>query len=295
MDEKLLLLINPVSGDGAAREWMYDMVQILSKRYAPISVYLSKSSGDICKMAQKSASEYDVMVCCGGDGTFSEMLDGVIKSGATPKLGYVPMGTVNDYATSRKISKNVKEALLQIAEGTEHEYDVGMLGERAFSYVAAFGAFTDVAYQTKQDVKQSFGMMAYLTEAAKRLPKLKPIKAAYTIDGERREGEFIYGMVSNTRSVGGMNFFGAADKNVLSDGVAEVTLVKFPNDAFELGDAIHGLLDPKFKCPGVLRLRAEKVDFEFENDVPWTVDGEYGGTFKTISTLTCHKRIKMIH
>ena len=295
MNEKLLLVINPVSGEGAAREWVFDMVQTLSKRYAPVSVYLSRSAGDVRRIAQESAAEYDVIVCSGGDGTISELIDGVVKSGASPTLGYIPMGTVNDFASSRKISKNVKTALDAIVGGKTYDYDVGMLEDRAFSYVAAFGAFTDVAYQTKQDVKSSFGIMAYLTEAAKRLPKLKPIKTVYTINGERLEEELIYGMVSNSKSVGGINFFGKPGDDILSDGMSEVTLVRAPRDAFELGDAIHGLLEPKFKCKEVIRAQASEIHFEFDEEVPWTVDGEYGGTFDKAMVKVLNKRIKMTH
>ena len=295
MNEKLLLIVNPVSGDGAAREWLFDMINILSKKYFPISVYLSKCAGDVCRVAKENAANYDVLVCSGGDGTMSEMIDGVIKSGASPLLGYIPMGTVNDFAGSRKISKNVKTALSEIVDGSIHEYDVGMLGDRAFSYVAAFGAFTDVAYKTKQDVKQSFGIMAYLTEAAKRLPKLKPINTKYITGDDVREEELIYGMVSNSKSVGGINFFGKPGNDVLSDGLGEVTLVKFPRDAFDLGDAIHGLLDPKFSTDTVIRTTARSVSFEFDSEVPWTVDGEYGGAFGKIEVEIQQKRIKMIH
>ncbi|MBO4429332.1 MAG: YegS/Rv2252/BmrU family lipid kinase [Clostridia bacterium] len=294
MKEKLLLLINPVSGDGAARLWLYDMVDILSKRFSPVSVFVSRAAGEISNAAAQNAKNYDAVICAGGDGTLSEMLDGIVKSGASPLLGYIPMGTINDFATSHGISKNVKTALNDLVAGKEKIYDLGVLNDRAFSYVAAFGAFTDVAYQTAQDAKSSFGILAYLTEAAKRLPKLMPIEMTYTVNGKSETGEFIYGMASNSKSVGGIKFFGTADDEMLTDGLFEVTLVRFPRGADKLYNAIRGLLTPNLTCDEVIRIRASSVNFRFAEDTPWTVDGEFGGTFREVEAHVLPSRIRLI-
>lgn len=295
MDGKLLLIINPVSGDGAAKNWAYDMIEILSKRFSVVSVYLSRGIGDIRKAVAEKAAEYDAVVVTGGDGSLNEMLDGIVKSGASPLLGYVPMGTINDFAGSHGISKNVKTALRQIVGGKERLYDVGMLGDRAFSYVAAFGAFTDVAYLTPQDMKSALGKLAYISEATKRLPVLKPIRMTFEVDGRRETDEFIYGMVSNSKTVGSIKFFDYKDDAFLSDGMIEATLVRYPYSAAALQEDVVGLLDPKSEHRGVIRMCVPKIKFEFENDVAWTVDGEYGGEYKTVEAGVLSKRIRMIH
>ena len=295
MDGKLLLIINPVSGDGAAKNWAYDMIEILSRRFPIVSVFLSRGTGDIRKTVVEKAAEYDAVVVTGGDGSLNELLDGIVKSGASPLLGYIPMGTINDFAGSHGISKNVKTALRQIVHGEEHLYDVGTLGERAFSYVAAFGAFTDVAYLTPQDMKSSLGKLAYISEATKRLPQLKPIRMTFEVDGRRETDEFIYGMVSNSKTVGGIKFFDVKSDDFLSDGLIEATPVRFPYNAAALQEDVVGLLDPKNEYRGVIRLRVPKIKFEFENNVAWTVDGEYGGEYKTVEAGVLQKRIRMIH
>ena len=295
MNGKLLLIINPVSGDGAAKNWAYDMIEILSKRFSVVSVYLSRGIGDIKKTVAEKAAEYDAVVVTGGDGSLNELLDGIVKSGASPLLGYVPMGTINDFANSHGISKNVKTALRQIVGGKERLYDVGMLGDRAFSYVAAFGAFTDVAYLTPQDMKSALGKLAYISEATKRLPVLKPIKMTFEVDGRRETDEFIYGMVSNSKTVGSIKFFDYKDDAFLSDGLIEATLVRFPYNAAALQEDVIGLLDPKAECRGVIRLCVPKIKFEFENGAAWTVDGEYGGEFKSVEAGVLKQRIRMIH
>ena len=295
MQGNVLLVINPVSGDGAAKNWAYDMVEILSRRFPIVSVYLSRGNGDIKKTVAEKAAEYEAVVVTGGDGSLSELLDGIVESGASPLLGYVPMGTINDFAGSHGISKNVKTALRQIVHGEEHVYDVGLLGGRAFSYVAAFGAFTDVAYLTPQDMKSALGKLAYISEATKRLPVLKPIKMTFEVDGRRETDEFIYGMVSNSKTVGSIKFFDYKDDAFLSDGLIEATLVRFPYNAAALQEDVIGLLDPKSECRGVIRLCVPKIKFEFENGVAWTVDGEYGGEFKTVEAGVLPRRIRMIH
>lgn len=294
MKEKLLLLVNPVSGNGSARLWLYDMVDILSQRFSPVSVFVSRASGEIANAAQTEAENYDAVICAGGDGTLSEMLDGIVKSGASPLLGYVPMGTINDFATSHGISKNVKTALKNLVSGKEKTYDIGTLDDRAFSYVAAFGAFTDVAYQTPQNAKSSFGIMAYLTEAAKRLPKLQPIKMTYTVNGKEKTGEFIYGMASNSKTVGGIKFFGTQTEKMLTDGLLEVTLVRFPDSPDKLYNAIHGLLVPDSICDEVIRIKAPQMCFRFEKETPWTVDGEFGGSFDNVCAKVLPGRIRLI-
>ena len=290
MDEKILLILNPVAGEGASKLWVYDMIEILSKKYDTVSVHISKCAGDIKKAAFEHAAEYDAVVCAGGDGTLSEMIDGVVSSGASPLLGYMPIGTTNDFANGHGISRNLKTAMKRFVEGDEHYYDVGVLGERPFAYVAAFGAFTDVAYQTAQDKKTDLGIIAYLIEAAKRLPEMKSIHLSYEIDGKTESGDFIYGMVSNSKNVSGMKFFDIKDEN-LSDGEMEITLVRFPKNVVELQTAIKGLLNPKIKCATVIRATASKVRFSFDNEVAWTTDGEYGGDYKDVEVSVLPERM----
>jgi len=293
MNEKVLLIVNPVAGEGASKLWVYDMIEILSKKYDTVAVRISKCAGDIKKAAFEHAAEYDAVVCTGGDGTLSEMIDGVVSSGASPLLGYMPIGTTNDFANGHGIPHNMKTALKRFIGGDEHYYDVGVLGERPFAYVAAFGAFTDVAYMTAQDKKTDLGMVAYLIEAAKRLPEMKSIRLSYEIDGATETGDFIYGMVSNSKNVSGMRFFNIKEED-LYDGAMEVTLVRFPKNAVELQTAVKGLLNPKLKCNEVIRTKASKVRFAFDEDVAWTADGEYGGDYREVEVSVLNKRMRIM-
>lgn len=294
MEQKLLLVINPVSGDGAAKRWTYDMIEILSKKFPFITVFISRGVGDIKNTVSARASEFDAIVCSGGDGTLNETLDGIIKSGADVKLGYLPMGTVNDFANSHGISKNLNITLSRIVDCVPREYDVGTLGDRVFSYVAAFGAFTDVAYQTPQEAKSAFGKLAYISGAAKRLPSLRPVKMTFDADGVKMTDEFIYGMVSNSKTVGGIRFFDEKDDDFLCDGRIEVTLVKHLDDAVALSKAVTALLNPKVEYDGVVRLKTSKISFAFEEKVPFTVDGEFGGEYLSVEASVIPRGIKIM-
>lgn len=293
-NEKLLLIINPVSGDGSAKNWAYDMLNILSGRFKYVTTYISRGVGDIKSAVAENAANYDAVVCAGGDGTLNETLDGVVCSGASPMLGYLPMGTVNDFAHSHGISKNIKTTLHSIVEGEAHEYDLGTLGNRVFSYVAAFGAFTEVSYQTPQDLKSALGRLAYVSEATRRLGELYPIHLDFESGDIKESGDFIYGMITNSKTVGGIKFFNFKNPDFLSDGLIEVTLVRYPQNAMELQEAVTGLLNPNHDCKEVIKLHVSSAELKFNSPVPFTVDGEFGGKYTDVCAGVLPRRIRII-
>ncbi|MGN1095415.1 MAG: diacylglycerol/lipid kinase family protein [Eubacteriales bacterium] len=294
MATKILLLVNPVSGDGIAKQWISDMVSVLSKKYDLVTVYLSKGVGDITKTVSEYAGEYDAVACVGGDGSLNEAISGVLLSGAPVSLGYIPTGTINDFATSHGIPKNIRAAIEKIVSGKAVPCDVGMLNGKFFAYVAAFGAFTDVAYLTSQKSKEAFGKIAYVAEAANRISELKPIKMSYEMNGEKITGEYIYGMASNSKTVGGIRFFDSEREDFLSDGEFEITLVKYPFNPTELANAVMGLINPAMNTPQIVKFKSKSIVFEFEEETTFTVDGEFGGKFARAELKNFEKAISVI-
>ena len=295
MHEKLLLAINPNSGDGIAKRWIYEMVSLLSEKYRFVTVYLSKPQGDIINTLEKCAADYDAVVCCGGDGTLNETLNGVYNCGKNIPIGYIPTGTTNDFASSHGIPKNIKAALQNLVPAEPHSYDMGKLGERAFSYVAAFGAIIEVCYKTPQADKASFGRIAYLAEGAKKLQELKPLKMRITCGERIIFGDFIFGMVTNSISVGGFKMFPGGTIDMLKDGKLEITLVSYPQGVPELQQAVKALFNPSITSPLVTRITAEKVTMEFLCDPPeWTVDGEFGGKYEKVDAEVLPGRLLLL-
>lgn len=289
-----MLIINPNSGDGEAKRWVYDITAGLLARFDFVTVYFSKQTGDIARVVKEKAGEFSAVVCCGGDGTLNETIRGICLSGTNPMLGYIPTGTVNDFAASHKIPRGIKGAIEKIVSGTPVEYDIGLLGELPFSYVAAFGAFTDVAYLTPQLAKASFGRTAYIAEGAKRLFSLTPIQVSFLYEGREITDHFIYGMVANSKTVGGFRFFEGNSADELRDGRLEVMMIRFPDTVGQLQQALSGLLTPKVKNDFVYKFTTEEITFRFEGSAPWTLDGEFGGDYPEVTVKCLPRRIRVI-
>ncbi len=295
MEKNVLLIINPNSGDGEAKNWLYDMAAAFLSRYELVTVYVSKCRGDIIRTVKEKAGDYDAVICCGGDGTLNETITGICKSGKDIPLGYIPTGTVNDFATSHGIPKGIRGAIDKIVSGAPRRYDIGLLGDHPFSYVAAFGAFTDVAYLTPQGSKASFGKAAYFAEGMKRLLSLSPIRARITADGKELRGDFIYGMVANAKTVGGFHFFDAGRSELLSDGMLDLLLIRYPKTPIAFQETLMGLLNPKIQNDAVIRLHGKEFQFSFPSGkTPWTLDGEFGGDHETVSVQCLPSRIRVI-
>ncbi len=295
MPTHALLIVNPNSGNGEAKRWIFDMADTFLKKFDLVTLYFSKGKGDIIRMARENAGSYDAIIAVGGDGTLSETIAGLHESGVETPLGYIPTGTVNDFATSHGIPKNIKGAIDKIAGGTPKAYDIGLLADKPFTYVAAFGAFTDVAYLTPQDLKASFGKTAYIAEGMKRLASLSPITCDVVADDIRISGRFLLGMATNSRTVGGFRFFEGNTENDLRDGLLELLLIRFPETPAALQEAVFGLLNPKAETNSVLRLRGKTFTFAFpEGPTPWTIDGEFGGGHKNVTVSCAPLRIRVI-
>jgi YegS/Rv2252/BmrU family lipid kinase len=217
------------------------------------------------------------VVCSGGDGTLDEVVTGIMESGSPVPIGYIPAGSTNDFANSLFMPKNVLEAASMIMEEELYHCDIGKFNEQTFAYVAAFGLFTDVSYETDQDLKNVLGHLAYVLEGVKRLFDIKSYHMKVETDEMTIEDDFIFGMVSNSRSVGG--FKNLTGKNVdMNDGLFEITLITRPKNAMELQEIMTGLLTAEDNSDLIYSFKASKLAIETEEEVPWTLDGEFGGT-----------------
>ncbi len=279
MKKKLLFVFNPRSGRGQIRGKLLDILDIFVKHDYEVIAHPTQSPGDACRVAEEYADRMDLIVCSGGDGTLDEVVTGLMRSKAQVPVGYIPSGSTNDFANSLGISRNMIQAAKDIVEGDCFYCDVGSFNNKDFVYIAAFGLFTDVSYETDQNLKNALGHLAYLLEATKRIFNVPTfwIKVDGG-EGHQFEGEFIYGMVTNTRSVGGMK--NIAGKYVeMDDGLFEVTLIHPVKNPLELNEVITALLSGEPKTPLIEYFKTERITVEAREEIAWTLDGERGGEY----------------
>lgn len=277
--KKLLFILNPRAGTMQASKNLSDILQIFSDAGCLTSVLVTTKSGDAREFAHRYANEYDVVACAGGDGTYNEMIDGVISSGAKCKVGYIPAGSTNDFGSSIGLSKNIIKAAKAIANDESITLDVGSFNGRYFSYVASFGAFTSTSYSVPQNLKNILGHTAYVLQGIKDIVNIKSQHVKVITDEglptERViEEDLVFGAVCNATSVGGVLKLDSFRVD-MNDGLMEVLLIKSPKNLLDVNSIARSLLANDLDTKDIAFYSAKTVRFEMSSDVPWTLDGEY--------------------
>ena len=291
--KKMLFIYNPNSGMGLLKPKLSDVLDIFVKGGYEVTVYPTQKYHDAVRKMGEYEEQYDLVACSGGDGTLDEVVTGMMKREKKVPIGYIPAGTTNDFASSLHISKNMLEAADTVVNGVPFACDVGVFNQDYFVYIAAFGLFTDVSYETKQSMKNVLGHLAYILEGTKRIFNIPSYRIKVTHDGETIEDEFIYGMVTNSRSVGG--FKGITGKNVVfDDGKFEVTLFKTPRNPMELNEILGALALRKINPKRMYSFKTNEVHFETEEEISWTLDGEFGGVHEEVVVKDCQKALEIM-
>ena len=239
--KKMYFIVNLIAGKAVIAKKLGRIIDEFVKADYEVTVHTTQSSDDVVKATQYACnSNFDLIVCAGGDGTLSNCLQAMMRSEKKLPLGYIPAGTTNDFAKGLNIPKDTMAAVRQIIEGTPMPQDVGGFNDDYFTYIVAFGAFTSITYETSQQIKNIFGHSAYVLNALLQLTNIHatPMKIEY--DDKVIEDEFVFGMVSNTASVAGL--FSVNDFK-LDDGVFEVLLIKKPANPIQLQQILHSLLN----------------------------------------------------
>ena len=294
--KKMLFLVNPNAGQSGIRTHLLEVLQLFCNGGYDVRVHITGGPKEITRMIVEEGTQYDMIVVSGGDGTLNEAVAGLMQLENRPTLGYIPAGTVNDMASSLRLSMNPVEAAKIILNGEDMELDTATFNGRPYVYVAAFGAFADVSYATTQDMKKIFGKMAYLLEGVKSLTGIKPIHARITADGFEEEGDYLFGMMCSTTSVGGFRSKALEQKLDISlnDGLSEVIFVRNIRNLLELNDAAAQAIQMNFSdASHFLSLRTNSLRVEFDHPVSLTVDGENGGQHEVVELRNFHRAIRI--
>lgn len=290
---KMMLILNPNSGNMKAKEKLFDIVNAFANCGYEVTVFPTRKRLDATEMVKTKSHEYDLVVCCGGDGTLNEVVTGLMETGARKPLGYLPAGTTNDFAASLHIPKDITGAIMNIVEGKPSEIDVGTFNKSHFIYSASFGMFTDVSYKTSQGFKSVFGHFAYVLNGVKSITEIANFRLKIECGGQILEGDFIFGAVLNSISMGGMIKVDA-EKVDLSDGLFEVLLVRNPHNHMKLRNILIGLARQRYDEQFVEFFSTEKIKILSESDIPWCLDGEFGGLMKEAQITNQQKSISIV-
>ena len=293
--KRMMLIVNPNAGRSGYRYYFGDAMKVLADGGYQISLFFTTRPGEATEFAAYYAKDYDMVACIGGDGTLSEVISGLMKVQGPPPIGYFPMGTTNDIASSLGLPKNdTVAAARRILSGEPHPFDVGGFGEDAyFAYVAAFGAFTEVSYATPQDQKRALGQLAYVLQGAAQLGKIEKIPARIEYDDGVFEGELVYGSMSNSTSVAGIVHFPESMVS-LGDGMSELVLLKDPGRVDAYGELAASVISRRFDNENLIILHTRRAAFHFQKPVAWTRDGEEGGKFRDVTLCNHHAPVQLI-
>lgn len=293
MREKVLFIFNPRSGKGLIKNDLVEIVDIMVKADFDVTIYTTQSQGDAIRKVEEEAKNFSRIICSGGDGTLDEVMTGLIRSGVDIPIGYIPAGSTNDFANSLGIPKGMVPAAKTAAHGVRFSCDVGDFNGDTFVYVAAFGLFTEVSYQTPQEMKNILGHVAYILEGAKHLMDIPSYRMQVDFNGQHIQENFIFGMVTNSVSVGGFKGITGSDVK-LDDGQFEVTLIKSPRNPIELNEILACLTSLIDDSDLIYSFKTDELHFLSNEKIAWTLDGEFGGEHDDLTIKNIQKRVDLM-
>lgn len=276
--KKALFVVNPAAGQKKIKSSLADILSLFNGEKYETAVYMTRKEASVEDYVAERCGDFDLVVCCGGDGTLNRTVNGLLKSGRPVPIGYIPAGSTNDFAAGLKLPSNPLEAAGRIINGRKRLHDAGFMDKKMhFVYVASFGAFSETSYMTSQSLKNALGHLAYILDGPKALMKIKPVTLSCSYDGGKISGDYIFGAVANSTSMGGIIKLRRPDIS-FSDGLFEMLLIKSPKNIFELQGIINSLLTYKYDTANVSLIRTSKAEFVFEKPTEWSLDGErYAG------------------
>ena len=292
--KKLFFVLNPYAGMRKANKLLADILSVFCGAGFDVSVHITQRQGDACQVVRQRAKGMDLIVCCGGDGTFNETVAGVMESGADVPIGYIPAGSTNDFANSLGLMADPVEAAKRIVSGEPEALDVGSFNCRYFTYVASFGAFTKASYETPQNVKNALGHAAYILGGIQELSQLRhKVHLRLELDGETVEDDFIFGAISNSTSMGGILKLDPKQVD-MQDGKFEVMLVRFPEDLTEVAECIQAVQKQTYNCKMMTFRSAKNITVTAESDMAWTLDGELQPGCEKIEINNLHHAFRLV-
>ncbi len=291
--KNMLFIMNPFAGQKKANRHLTDILLLFSNADYEVTVHMTRQTGDAADAAFRRGKDADIVVCCGGDGTLNETITGLLRAGADVPIGYIPAGTTNDFASSLKLSTNIMQAAQDIVEGQCVSYDVGKFGDRYFSYVASFGAFTKSSYIVPQNIKNALGHTAYVLGGISELSQIRNEHIRMEIDDQVVEDDYLFGAICNSTSIGGILTLDPKQVD-MGDGLFEILLVRAARNLSEITECIQAVQSQKYNCAMITFRSARKVKIFAQPDMPWTLDGEKEEGHEEVEVENLHHAIRLV-
>lgn len=273
MNHRVLLIVNPMAGRQKIRYKLIYVVDALTKAGYETVIYTTQNKKTTQRLLAEKDSQFDRVICCGGDGTFNEVMSSVMDWREKPLLGYIPAGTTNDFASGLKLPADISAAIQNIIDGTPHTLDAGIFNGNYFSYVASFGAFTETSYSTPQNYKNALGHLAYILEGIKEIPAFTSYSIHIEADGQIYEDSYIFGAISNAKSVGGILKMNDSIVD-LNDGLFEVMMIRMPKTLMDLSTIVSSLTSSQYDSSMFLFFQTHELRLESDQELIWSLDGE---------------------
>lgn len=294
MKYKLLLLVNKKSGKENIEKYIPKIVEEFEKNNFEVDIMYTKITNNATKIIKNYEKNFDIVVCCGGDGTLNQTISGLTEINKKVSIGFIPLGTANDFAKNFKIIDDVLYLPHNIMSYKPRKCDTGKFNNKYFNYIAAFGVCTKVSYTTKKSLKKRFGKKAYYIKALKEFFHIKSYKVKLTFDDKIIEDEFIYGGISNSISIAGLQWFKPEDIS-LGDGKFEAVFIKKPKNPIQTIKIVNSILRKNYKHKDeILYFKTDNINIEIEEALPWTLDGEYGGSFDKVNINNIKQNVEFI-
>lgn len=291
--KKLFFVMNPCAGMRKANKVLPDILAQFNRAGNDVIVHITARQGDAREVVRQRAGEMDIVVCCGGDGTFNEVIAGLQESGADVPVGYIPAGSTNDFASSLGLPTDPVEAAKRIVNGTPEPFDVGSFGGRHFTYVASFGAFTKASYTTPQNVKNALGHTAYVLSGIQEISQLRKVHLRLDLSDEIIEDDFLFGAICNSTSVGGILTLDSKQVD-MSDGLFELLLVRMPKDLVEIAECIQAVQKQTYNCKMMTFRSTDKVTVYADPNMAWTLDGEKEQGHDKVEVENLHHAFRLV-
>lgn len=292
--KRMLFIMNPFSGQKRANKFLPDILGLFNRAGYEVIAHMTGGTGDATVAAERRGRDVDLVVCCGGDGTLNETITGLMRCGAQVPIGYIPAGSTNDFASSLKLSSNILQAAQDILDGKPVAYDVGRFGERYFSYVASFGAFTKSSYATPQNIKNALGHTAYVLSGIQEISQIRNEHVRMEIGDQVVEDDFLFGAICNSTSVGGVLTLDPKQVD-MGDGLFEILLVRAPKNLMEISECIQAVQNQNYNnCAMITFCSANKVKIYANPEMTWTLDGEREAGHEVVEVENLHRAIRLM-